>query len=133
MLNELAEKIHENAIKHGFYDDEIINIPERLMLIVSELGEAMEAYRKDHYSNIEKFKNRLIYEEKHENFYEESEQNLFQLIFEETIKNGFQDEISDTIIRLLDLCSFLEIDIDTFIELKMQYNQSRPYKHGKKC
>ena len=122
MLNELRDKVHENAVVHGFYDDDNINIPEKLMLIVSELGEAMEAYRKEHYADYEGYNNLLDKNIEYENG-----------AFERLIKNSFEDEISDTIIRLLDLCGYMNIDIDRYVELKMKYNESRPYKHGKKC
>lgn len=112
MLNELRNEIYLNAIKHGFYAEKEINIPEKLMLIVSELGEAMEAYRIDNYCK---------------------KLNCSDKDFEELIKDTFEDEIADTIIRILDLCGYMQIDIDKHIKLKMKYNKSRPYKHGKKC
>ena len=69
-IKELVEKAHKNARKHGFWEDwdsicwedgldrneastldiqELFNsaIAKRLMLIVSELGEALEALRND--------------------------------------------------------------------------------------
>jgi len=122
MLNELRDTIHENALAHGFYDDEKINIPEKLMLIVSELGEAMEAYRNNYYADWEGH-NSLINRNIEDN----------NGAFERLIKNSFEDEIADTIIRLLDLCGYMKIDIDYHVELKMKYNESRPYKHGKIC
>jgi len=43
-LNEMAAIIHANAVAKGFYDKPT-NTAEKLMLIVSELGEACEADR----------------------------------------------------------------------------------------
>lgn len=43
--NELSEICHAIAVEKGFWDEER-NIGEALMLIVTELAEAMEAYRK---------------------------------------------------------------------------------------
>jgi NTP pyrophosphatase (non-canonical NTP hydrolase) len=121
MLNELRDTIHENAKAHGFYDDEKVNIPEKLMLIVSELGEAMEAYRSGKLNpNWRAF----------EFFVEQSD---FNDSFRTYIKDCMEDELADTIIRLLDLCGYMKIDIDKHVELKMKYNESRPYKHGKIC
>lgn len=128
MLNELRDKIHQNAIDHGFYDDENINIPEKLMLIVSELGEAMEAYRKDYYSD-NKEANRIL----NINENDDGDDIIYNICFEESIKNTVEDELADTIIRLLDLCGHMKIDIDTHVNLKMKYNETRPYKHGKRC
>ena len=136
MLNELRDKVYINAKNHGFYDNEKVNIPEKLMLIVSELGEAMEAYRNEHYSDISTFE-RHIDKKQIERYkkikYLNDKDDGFDIMFESYIKDGMQDEIADTIIRLLDLCGYMNIDIDKHIELKMKYNESRPYKHGKKC
>ncbi|HQP10034.1 MAG TPA: nucleotide pyrophosphohydrolase [Candidatus Omnitrophota bacterium] len=43
-LNELARLCHSIAVEKGFWDEKR-NIGEALMLIVTELAEAMEAYR----------------------------------------------------------------------------------------
>lgn len=34
-------------------------------------------------------------------------------------------------IRLFDLCGYMDIDIEKHIDLKLKYNQGRPNKHGK--
>jgi NTP pyrophosphatase (non-canonical NTP hydrolase) len=52
--------------------------------------------------------------------------------FEILIKNTVEDEIADVLIRTLDLCGWLGIDIEKHVEWKMRYNESRKYKHGKK-
>ena len=43
-LNELSQLCHSIAVEKGFWDEKR-NIGEALMLIVTELAEAMEAYR----------------------------------------------------------------------------------------
>ena len=53
-------------------------------------------------------------------------------IFEMKYKDTVQDELADTLIRLLDLVGFLDMDIDGWVEAKLRYNKSRPYKHGKR-
>ena len=45
---------------------------------------------------------------------------------------NFKEEIADTFIRLGDMCCALNIDIESEIEKKMEYNKTRPFKHGKK-
>lgn len=35
-------------------------------------------------------------------------------------------------IRILDLCGWMDIDIQRHVELKMQYNAGREKMHGKK-
>jgi NTP pyrophosphatase (non-canonical NTP hydrolase) len=45
----------------------------------------------------------------------------------------FAEELADTFIRLFDICGACKIDIGTEIIKKMQVNENRPIKHGKKC
>lgn len=54
-LNELAQICHSIAVEKGFWEKER-NIGEALMLIVTELAEAMEGYRKQ---DTENFKEEL--------------------------------------------------------------------------
>ena len=49
MFDELAKDIHKNAVEKGFWDrpaDEIF-VTKQMMMIVSEVVEAMEALRKE--------------------------------------------------------------------------------------
>ena len=48
------------------------------------------------------------------------------------MKDTFEDEIADTVIRIFDMCEGFGIDLERHIELKLEYNRTRPYKHGKK-
>ena len=43
----------------------------------------------------------------------------------------FEEEIADTMIRLLDITGTLGIDIETAIAKKMTVNRGRPWRHGK--
>jgi NTP pyrophosphatase (non-canonical NTP hydrolase) len=115
-LNDLAKRIFENAKKHGFHE-EGENIPEQLMLIVSELGEACEALRKgkrfDLYDRVKDY------------------DVLPELVFEQVVKDTFEDELADVLIRTLGLAGSMGIDIDFHVSEKMWYNEGRPFKHGK--
>jgi hypothetical protein len=48
---------------------------------------------------------------------------------------GWAVELVDALIRILDTLHGGDldhpVDIDHILELKMKYNESRPYKHGK--
>jgi len=141
-VNELTERAHGNAIKKGFYDlpetilTKMINsgfteqevkavkdafITQRLMLIVSELGEAMEANRKGREAKTEAYEAGLLAEV--------DEKQLF----ESTIKESFQDEMADTMIRIFDLAGWLKIDLDWHLKEKMLYNSNREKMHGGKA
>lgn len=95
-INNLCIECHDMAVEKGFYERKR-DIPELLMLIVSELSEAMEEDR-----------NLVINKDK------------------------FNIEIADTFIRLFDLCGFLNIDIEKYINQKIELNKKRPYKHNKR-
>ena len=86
------------------------------MLCVSELSEALEADRKDRRA-------RTIGVISKGSFKED---------FETYVKDTFEDEIADAIIRILDLCGYLHIDIEKHIRLKMKYNEMREKLHGKR-
>ena len=49
MFDDLAEEIHKNAVSKGFWDRTVdpIFVAKQMMMIVSEVSEAMEAVRKE--------------------------------------------------------------------------------------
>ena len=181
-LNELAQKIHESNKLRGF-DVSKDNIGQTLMLIVGEMSEALDAHQCGRYADQIAV-----------NFLKESTVYLdFVVNFEDYIKNTFEDELADIVIRILDFCaafgvdvehaykrtcasdrdnvgeslfnatSFIasyynlakrynvmtsvhiaipihivetlairrDINLEKHIALKMRYNETRPYKHGK--
>ena len=46
--------------------------------------------------------------------------------------DNFTEELADTMIRILDICGSLDLNIATAIDKKMQKNEQRPQKHGRK-
>jgi NTP pyrophosphatase (non-canonical NTP hydrolase) len=112
-LNQSAQIIFQNNKAKGFWDNER-NVGELLMLVTSELGEAMEAHRKGNFTpDLLKGSNHT------------------QKAFKENIKDTFEDEIADAVIRLLDLSAGLGIDLEWHIRSKVEYNETRPKLHGK--
>jgi NTP pyrophosphatase (non-canonical NTP hydrolase) len=131
-INTLIKLAHEKA-KNGGWWDEKRNVPELLMLIVSELSEGLEALRTNHYANrsiTTDLYNDLIVNSHDEEFILNEEQ--WKNSFENNVKNTFEDEMADVAIRLFDLCGGLNVDLEKHIDLKMKYNSMRGYKHGKK-
>lgn len=104
-LNTLAKEIHENAIKHGWWETKR-SLPEILCLCHSELSEALEEARKGHH-------------EKH-------------VYYKGKKPEGVPVEMIDCTIRILDYLASLEIDIDELLKNKHEYNKTREYKHGGK-
>lgn len=132
-LNELSQKAHEAAKRSGFYENPV-ETGTRLMLIVSELSEAMEADRcmadnKIRSRGLDSF-DRAMNNRNPDSLYTEDE--AFLIEFREHVKDSFGDEIADSLIRIFDMCGFMGINIDRHVELKMRYNSMREQKHGKK-
>ena len=46
-------------------------------------------------------------------------------------KDSFEDEITDVMLRLMDLIGGLDIDIEAHLIRKSALNEMRPYLHGK--
>ncbi len=130
-MRNLIEKAHSTAKEKGFWENER-NLSELLMLIVSELAEAQEALRKNHYADktiATHLQQDLALLQHDEEFKFDAED--WKTVFEKNIKSSFEDEIADVAIRLFDLCGGLNINLEQHIELKMKYNSMRGYKHGK--
>jgi len=148
-ITEIVKNAHENAVNKGFYEcpdcsgkghvfiegvecicgscvgsgkDANKNVGELLMLVVSELGEALEAHRKGSHANIESFVFHVS----------DKEDKRYDDAFLIHIKDTFEDELADTVIRIADMCGYLGIDLAKHIELKMRYNATRERKHGKR-
>jgi len=104
-LNELAMAIYDYCESHGWNKD--FNFQEKLLLIHSEISEAFEHYR-----------NGAQYQD---------------LIWDKDGKpDGIGIELIDVMIRLLHLCAYIGFDIDKLMAIKMEYNETRPYRHGNK-
>jgi NTP pyrophosphatase (non-canonical NTP hydrolase) len=116
-LNELRDKAFAYAERQGFHENRL-NFGERLMLVVSELAEALEADREGKWACL------AI-----QDFLDPS---MPKAEYENRVRGTVQEELADTIIRVADIAGIYKIDLDWHVKAKMAYNQTRPYKHGKK-
>lgn len=103
-LNKWRDRAYKTACEHGFHDKELSN-EHLLCLVISELMEAVEADRKGKRAGRESFKSSYEDEEPHDNV-------NFKYCFEKYIKDTISDELSDAVIRLLDLCGMCKIDLE---------------------
>jgi len=103
-LNKLAKEVHENAVKNGFWDDNP-STKHCLMMVVTELSEAVEADRKGKRCNIK--------------WLEETKQEDDFLNFEDyftgCIKDTVEDELADAYTRLLDLAGKESINLNLWV------------------
>jgi NTP pyrophosphatase (non-canonical NTP hydrolase) len=117
-IRETQTIIHEIAQEKGWYDDGPRNFGEQVMLIVSELSEALEHKRSG--------KDDHLCDKCSGAGCRKCNQSGLALT-----GSRISEELADVIIRVLDLAESLGYDMQDAIERKCQYNRTRPYKHGK--
>lgn len=105
-IQELVNASHDTARDKGWHDP-APSTAEFIALTHSELSEALEQARDGHpltdvYRNASSPK-----------------------------PEGFPIELADAVIRIADFCGRHQIDLEAAIEAKMDYNRSRPRRHGK--
>lgn len=122
-INESAETIHANNKEKGFWDNPR-NVGELLMLVTSELGEALEAHQKGRHAHWDNYSGFDLKSEFSPECFDPSS-------FAVNIKDTFEDEIADAVIRLLDLAAGLNIDLELHINAKVEFNKTRERLHGK--
>ncbi len=101
-ISEIQTRVHKTAVEHGWWEQPR-PVGEVLMLMVTELAEAMEAYR-DGNPESDKIPG----------------------------YSKLEEELADVIIRVLDFAGGTELDIEGAVMAKMAYNDTRPYRHGGK-
>lgn len=104
-INKTANEVFTIAAEHGWHEKKN-PMAQSLMLMVTELAEAMEEIRHDKPS----------------------------LYVKDGKPEGIQSELADCVIRIMD--TFVEEgwDMENALKLKIEYNRTRPFKHGgKKC
>lgn len=102
-INQLAGRIHRNAVDHGWYD-ESRTFGDIIALCHSELSEALEEHRN----------------------------GKGMLYIVDNKPEGIAVEMIDCVIRIFDYLASKDVDIDYILNLKNKYNETRPYKHGGK-
>ena len=130
MFNELTKEIHKNAVEHGWWD-EPRTFGEIVALCHSELSEALEEYR-----NGQPMKyyrpcgiGHIVCNKEGRRFI--SEDGICEYMKDKP--EGIAVEMADCIIRILDWAGKEGLDMDAIIREKMDYNKTRPYRHGGKA
>lgn len=103
-FNALRDRVYKNAVNHGFHEKK--HAPYHyLMLVVSELGEAINADRKGKYAQ------RIMFEKNFDTPQKNPEAH-WKFCFETFIKDTVEDELADAAIRILDIAGLLGLTID---------------------
>ena len=109
MFKKLIEEIHGTAKEKGWWEEPIRSFGELVVLCHAELSEAIEEYRKGHAPN-----------------------EVYEAPEAPGKPEGIPVELADVIIRILDMCGYYGIDLDSVMEQKLAFNRNRSYRHGNK-
>ena len=118
-INQLAASIHKGNIRKGFWEEGQTEVDEiRIkLLVVSELFEMFEADRKGKDAKGVDAATRLL--KNYNTFTNDNHLSNFLEYFLLNVKDSKEDELADTMIRLLDYSAFLKVDFnDERFELK---------------
>ena len=107
-FDELAQQAYATAKAHGWHDEKQ---PDEtyLMLIITEIAEAVQADRKDRHADVEIFNS--YYEDKDEDY--DANGTMFKAYYDDFIKNTVEDELSDVVIRILDFAELRGFGFDS--------------------
>ena len=135
-LNQLAAEVHQNAVEHGWWETPP-SFPEIVALCHAELSEALEEYRAgrpmvyypcndgdlcvDDRAGISC--GSRTYDPKHPDAPCSARSKK---------PEGMAVEMADCILRILDWAGENGVDMDAILRQKMEYNKTRPYRHGGK-
>ncbi len=112
-IEEWSIEIHANAVAHGWWENKERHISEQLMNMVSELTEAWDEY--------------VMGKDLTMTSYQDCDREKTH-----NKPEGFGIELADCVIRIMDTCYALGIDLEKCIKDKHEFNKSRPYRHGGK-
>lgn len=103
-LNEMCNKAYAHVLEKKI---PVKTFAEHVVLMYTELSEAFEEYRNG--------------------------KSITETYFSQNNKpEGIPSELADVVIRIASFCGEYGIDLNSIIEQKMNFNLTRPKKHGGK-
>ena len=121
ITEQIRKEINTPAHNMGWWDE--YDLCKKLLLIVSEACEAMEANRRDKYCKIDEFSLQS---------WKNLEDDTFVEQYDMFLKHTFQEELADIDIRVNDLAYESGVDMELHILLKHRYNTIKGKDKGKK-
>ena len=126
MINNLCLKAYKNACQKGWHDRPR-SLLEELALVHSEVSEAVEEARVSEFL-VDSY---IIDEDTGARRYIAPE-GWSRDKYGHLKPEGLPAELADTCIRIFDICGKMGIDLEHAIKIKMEYNETRPRRHGGK-
>lgn len=127
-IKSFQKEVHDNAIDHGWWEAPR-GFAEIIALCHSELSEALEAYREVEKYPWEIYQKKRDHVLNREYFVCPEDKELWNPASK---PEGMLTELADCVIRIMDYCGYKGWDLEKAIQLKHEYNKSRPYRHGGK-
>lgn len=115
-INDWIRELHSYAKKNGWWDIKRSD-GEVVALVMSELGESIEAMREKHDENCK------------QEFCQWDEEGY---CFKDDKPIGPATELVDAFIRIADFFGVKGWDFEEVLTIKHEYNKTRPYRHNKK-
>lgn len=121
LLKQLMTKAYENAKAKGFYEPDL-DINKELMLIITEMSEAIQASRHDRHGSIEGYNTYLEVSDEH-------------TAYEESLEGTVESEFADIAIRIMSLLGWYDsqkvicLMNDTEIRKTEEYHKVE-FEHG---
>lgn len=130
-INEFAKEVHQNAVEHGWWDEER-SFGEIIALCHSELSEALEEFRagRPMVYRICRASDGCPCELDRCGNYDGGACEINAM---DDKPEGIAVELCDCIIRILDYLGKEGIDVEAVLAEKHAYNKTRPYRHGGKA
>lgn len=115
----LAKQHHEAMVAKGFWENP--NLLEKKMLIISELGEAIEAHRKGRVCVMSEIDKNAVE-------WSIDSDEIFSQVFVRFIKDTYEDELADVVLRIWDYMEYTgSIGVGEAIDMKENIGENLYY------